>query len=343
MNTLNVIDVSALVYCGNMSQHFADKSNYGFSVGGIGYLMRQVATSIALGDDVVLCFDSPSFRKKLFGDYKSGRVHKPDVYSQIEFAYDSLMSCGFRCEKYDGYEADDIVSWAVNTLHESYVETVIIGNDHDLCHSVQPGVRFKSIAPGSSCVYVGNFEQSVDKTFTKFNTISAKKAICGCSSDKIPAIRLQCGISSTELYDRFLAFFKEWDFPYTYEVTTDPRYLIAFANSSGLFTDEEKKELILRIRLVFPAGCPEDIKIQPATAKSFNGGRMARFLTMIADYDSLRCLGLRKTELTEDDKQTLRDLGRKLSSGEYAADRNLEIDKTVVTRTLELSSFTKEF
>lgn len=343
MDNLNIIDVSALIYCGSMSEYFSDKSNYGFSIGGIRYLMRQVITSIALGDYVVLCFDSPSFRKNLLDSYKVGRVHRPDIYSQIEFTYDSLMGCGFRCEKYDGYEADDIVNWAVQSLHNNYIETVIIGNDHDLCHNVQRGVRFKSIATNSSCVYTGNFEKSVDKTFTKFNTISAKKALCGCSSDKIPAIKLKYGVDSKELYSRFLDFFEEWKFPFTYETTSDPRYLLAFANSSELFDDSEKKELLKRIRLVYPAGCPKGVEIRPVGIKDFNGNRMAKFLSMIADYDSLRCLGLRKVELSEDDKQTLRDLGKRLSSGEYAADNNLEIDRTVPTKTLELSSFTKEF
>lgn len=83
MNVLNILDVSALVYTGSASEFYRERSNYGFYVGGIHYLMKQVAVSFAIMDSVLLCFDSPSFRKELMAGYKAGRVFKPGVYTQI--------------------------------------------------------------------------------------------------------------------------------------------------------------------------------------------------------------------------------------------------------------------
>ena len=343
MNELHVIDVSALVYVGSTSKYYIDRTNYGVPVGGLHYLMKQISVCFACYDPVVLCFDSPSFRKKIFNDYKSGRMHNQAVYQQIQFAYNSLLACGFRCEKYDGYEADDIVSWAVKQNKDEYRSTIIVGNDHDLCHNVQNGVRFKSIATDSACIYAGNFEEFVDSTYTKFNTISAKKTLCGCKSDKIPAINLENGMKAAKVYNKFIDFLGESGFPYTYDVTSDYRYLIAFANDSGLFSEKDKNELLARIRLVYPAKCPDNVTIKPVARNGFDDNGMYKFLTMINDNDSIKCMGGKRVSLSEDDKQMLRDMARKLSSGEYAADHNLQIESPAVSKTLQLDFFTKEF
>jgi len=343
MNELNIFDVSALVHTGAASKFFRENKNYGFPVGGINYLMRQVCNCLVLRDPVVLCFDSPTFRKRLMPGYKAGRPGHPEVTSQIQFVYESLLGCGFRCEKYDGYEADDIVDWATKKYVGKYGTVVIVGNDHDLCHSVQNGVRFKSIDPNTSCIYEGNFEESVDSTYTKFNTISAKKAICGCTSDRIPAMKLQCGKSAKEVYSLFIHFFSDHNFPFSYAATTDSRYLMAFANSCGFFTKDERVELIKRIKMVYPAPCPEGVDIVPVNFIDIDLDKFAKFLSMTNDYDSLKCIGHRKVTLDDGDKQFLRDRGRKLVTGEYAADNNMQVECQVSTKMLDLSSFTKEF
>lgn len=343
MNDLHIIDVSALVYVGSTSKYYMDRKNYGVPVGGLHYLMKQVTNCFACYDPVILCFDSPSFRKKLYSEYKAGRIDNQMVYQQLQFVYDSLLSCGVQCEKYDNFEADDIVSWAVSQNVGKFNSIVIVGNDHDLCHNVQNGVRFKSIALNASCIYPGNFEEFVDSTPTKFNTISAKKVLCGCSSDKIPPIKLSNGMKPLEVYRKFLQYFTEQGFTVGYSTTSDWRYLVAFINDSHLFTDDEKQEMFVRIRLVYPAKCPEGITITPVTRNSFDFNGMCKFLTMINDYDSLRCLGGKKVPLTEDDKQILRDMARKLSSGEYAADHNLQVSQLAATKTIQLDFFTKEY
>ena len=343
MNALNIIDVSALVYTGNSSKFYLDKTNYGFPVGGLHYLMKQVAVSFITHDAVLLCFDSPSFRKGVMPTYKSGRQHRPEVYSQIEFAYNSLLSCGFHCAKVGGFEADDIVFWAAQMFGDQFYETVIIGNDHDLCHNVRDRVRFKSIAPDSACIFAGNFEESVDSTYTRFNTISAKKCMCGCTSDKVPALHLANGMRGEEIYTNYLQFLEAGGVTFNYKNTADPRYVVAFSKLSGLFTDEEQKEMIKRIKVVFPAGMPNGVTLTPDYATTVNEEKLAKFLTMINDFNSLKCLQYRKATLTEDDKQLLRDLGRSLTTGEFAADRNLPVSSSVPTQTLDLSEFTKEF
>ena len=340
MNSLNVIDVSALVYVGSTSEWFRERSNFGFPVGGIHFLLRQLCVSFVSSDSVVLCFDSPSFRSDLLTGYKAGRVHNPTVYSQLEFLYDGLMGCGIQCEKYDQYEADDIVSWAVEQNKGKYNEIVIVGNDHDLCHNVQNDVRFKSIDASSSFVHQGNFEENVDRTYTKFNTISAKKALCGCRSDSIPAMTLENGMEGSEVYQQYCDFLNEKQC-YDWQNTSRWELLWYFARNQPYFSENDLKNLETRLNLTFPSACPEGVTVKPITWFDVNQEKFFKFLTMVNDYDSLKCFGAQRVQLSEDDKQMLRERAKSLANGEYAADKNLEADTKI--ETMNLDFFTKEF
>lgn len=63
MNTLCVIDVSAVVYTGLYSQRYQDRSAFGYPTGGIHFFMEQLLVPLYEYNDIVLCFDSPNFRK----------------------------------------------------------------------------------------------------------------------------------------------------------------------------------------------------------------------------------------------------------------------------------------
>lgn len=344
MNDLTVIDVSAVVYTGSLSSFHEDRRFYGYPVGGIHYLMRQIAVAFTGGDFVTLCFDSPSFRNELNPNYKSGRARNQEVVSQIETLYDGLMRCGIMCEKFDGFEADDIVEWAVAQNCSKFPNITIVGNDYDLCHSIRQNVLFKSIAKGVGCIYPANFSESVDPSGpTLFNTISAKKALKGCKSDKISGIKLENGIRGSEVYAAYVKFLQDNYLAGKYELTSSWKQLLAFAKKSGLFTQRDWENLCKNIKLVYPAECPEGVKIHPSAMAGVNKNELAHFLTMYNDQESLKCLGLHRVSLFEDDKQKVRDKARAICNGEYAADRNLERESLVNVSTLELDSFTRDF
>lgn len=344
MNNLNVIDVSAVVYTGATAPRFSERTSFGYPVGGIHYLMRQLSVSFGSYDATVLCFDSPTKKQELLATYKAGRVKRPDVYSQIEFVYESLLSCGIACEKYDGFEADDIVDWTVKQNLGKYTEIVIIGNDYDLLHSVQPGVRFKSIRRGVSCIFSANFEEFADPgSYTKFNTISAKKVLCGCKSDGVPAMVLENGMKGIEIYNAFLNFLKERKINCTYANTVNWKLLGVFAKNSGLFTPADFNEMLKRVELVYPAECPAGVEIEPVWYRNADQEKLRKFLTLVNDTDSLRCLALKRVQLGEADKQLLFDKSNRLKTGEYAADNNLEHQPKVGVHSLSLNAFEKEF
>jgi 5'-3' exonuclease len=277
-------------------------------------------------------------------DYKSGRQRSPEVIGQIETIYDGMLGCGIRCEKYDGFEADDIVDWAVRDCVGKYDDIVIVGNDYDLCHSIQPGVRFKSIVPGVGCIHPGNFVESVEIGETiKFNTISAYKAFCGCSSDKIKGIKLSNGMKGKQIYYEFVKWLSQREDGNNYWITSFWKTPLVFANTSGLFTPEEFQVLYDNVKLVYPAEKPEGVEIKPVFFDDVNKEKFYKFLTLYGDQDSLNSLGAKRAFVSEEDKQMLREKSSKLSSGEFAADRNLQHQSRVATKTLDLDSFIREF
>lgn len=71
--------------------------------------------------------------------------------------------------------------------------------------------------------------------------------------------------------------------------------------------------------------------------------KFAKFLTLVNDTDSLRCLALKRAQLGEADKQVMFDKSKRLKTGEYAAGNNLEHQPKVEVSSLSLNAFEKEF
>lgn len=261
----------------------------------------------------------------------------------MELLYQELPKCGIVCEKYQGYEADDIVDWAVQQYRKNYTEVQIVGNDHDLLHSVQDKVWFKSVNPNCSMVYRGNFETEADKSYTVFNTISAKKVLCGCHSDSIPSITLKNGMCGKELYDLFRKFLVDNNIFCSYANTTSPRLLLVFAKNSGVFTNEDFLELQRRIKLVYPSKCPDDVVIRPNQGRNIDISALYRFLSLVGDRDSLHSFGGSSfTHLTEEEKKRMYDLSNRLKTGEYAADKNIPFTPTPVLKSMSIDLFERE-
>lgn len=342
---LYLIDVSAVMHTGMNSTYYKERTYYGFPVGGIHFLAQQMCVPLMMGDEFILCFDSPNFRRKEFPKYKSGRTKNMSVILQTEAVFEKLQSCGIKCEKVDGYEADDIIDWASTVLREQYSEIIILGNDKDLCHSVRMNVRFKSISSNVNSVFHGNFEDSIvlgEKIL--FNTVSAYKTFCGCNSDSIPALKLENGLHGKQIYARFAQFCIENGVAGDYVKTSSPDLLRVYAKHSGLFTESDKVELERHIRLVYPAAMPAGARFEPAGFMSVDVTKFSHFLTLFNASDAFQYHEFKRAALTEDDKQYLKNLAHSYTSGEAFADRNIEYTKSrLCTSDMRLDSFSKDF
>ena len=78
--------------------------------GMVGILERNIEA--VKPDFCAMAFDlkAPTFRHKMFDEYKAGRRPMPDdLRTQMPVAKDLASALGFTCLEKEGYEADDIL------------------------------------------------------------------------------------------------------------------------------------------------------------------------------------------------------------------------------------------
>jgi DNA polymerase-1 len=148
-------------------------------------------------DFFVLAFDyGLNKRKLMLPGYKGNRV-KPDATEEEIISFNEfqkqvnrlrseiLPDLGYRNVWYaDGYEADDVIAYAVDDLLDEDDEGIIISGDADLYQCIRPNVRWYS--PGKKEeVTLSIF---VDRYGIQPNQWPIVKAIAGCSSDNVEGI-----------------------------------------------------------------------------------------------------------------------------------------------------------
>lgn len=342
MRELKIYDVSAMVNTGGSHK----EDFFGYPVGGIHYVLNRIAVDLVDRNCLVLCFDSPSFRKGLYTQYKSGRERRPGIYSQIETLYEGLQQCGIRCEKYDGFEADDVVEWAVVQNYEEYVRgTIIYSNDVDLCHSIRNGVCLYATNPAMNDINQTNFSTEIKRgEIVPYNTVSAYKVFCGCSSDKIPSFKMECGLGGRKLFDAWCAIMQKIGPLSERRIGANPSAIKAFVNGLAGVTENDKLELEKRIQLVFPAEAPEGTRIEPVVYSDVDVDKLRLFMGLYGSKAAMKCMGMRSYSLTDEDKALLREKAKSLMSGAYAADKNLMYDtKNVRSQVIDLDAFTRGY
>lgn len=343
MKVLHILDASAIVHTGDAANRYTGSGVSGFVCNGLLRLNRQLAMGIKHGD-VVIAFDSPSFRSDLMPDYKSGRVSNASVVCQLTFAYEMLNMAGLNCAKLDGYEADDIIDWAAQ-LKPNYDLVNIIGNDYDLCHSVEDCVSFQACSSLVNDVHSYDFCQALNQyPGLKYNTLSAYKVFNGCKSDKIPAFNTKAGIRGSALYNDFNRYVATaHDGNYNSLICMKmPALLQLFMVESTKIKEEDYEELLRRIQLVYPAQKPDDITIKPVGLMGVRRGALEKYFSLLNDTYALQYLNLEKAHLTDADYKRMKVLREGVMSGSFAADANIPADSTE-SEALPLDIFSREF
>lgn len=87
-------------------------------------------------DAVAFAFDlkAPTFRHKLYTEYKAGRHGMPDELAmQLPYLKDLLEKLGYPVVTCEGYEADDILGTLARLCEDSGNECVIATGDRTAC------------------------------------------------------------------------------------------------------------------------------------------------------------------------------------------------------------------
>lgn len=328
MKDLYIFDVSSVIYHG-VSCGYRFNIEYGeMPLSGVAEIMKYTALALGERADVIYAFDSrESFRKELYSDYKKGRTPNRLVYAQIDLLEELLSKIGLPCYRVDKYEADDLISWAVKEFSDKYHGTTIYSSDKDITHNVKKNVQFKPLRQDEIIIGNHNFTRAVVKNeVIPFNTISAYKVFNGCSSDSIPAFKSENGEAPGVMFEAFKQFLSDNGFFNRYEYTTDYRVLWKFIYESELFTDKDRKQLQIRIRLVYPALKPEEIVLEVSGINMVNKDILYQVLSMCKDKYALRCCKGNFVEISKDINDVVRSYARAYRTGAYSVDRNLEVD-----------------
>ena len=91
---------------------------------------------------VVFDTAAPTFRHKIFPEYKANRPPMPeDLSVQIPWAKKVLEAYRIPCIELEGYEGDDLLGTYANQARDANMDAVLVTGDKDLCQLVDEHIR----------------------------------------------------------------------------------------------------------------------------------------------------------------------------------------------------------
>ncbi len=141
-------------------------------------------------DYAAVAFDlkAPTFRHKLFSEYKAGRHPTPeDLLSQFPDAKECIEYMGLKVMELAGYEADDIQGTVAKLAHEMPdTESYILSGDRDLLQLIDDKVTV--LLATNNDTKVMRREEFLEEYGIEPSLFVEMKALMGDSSDNIPGV-----------------------------------------------------------------------------------------------------------------------------------------------------------
>ena len=144
-------------------------------------------------DHVAVSFDMPvpTFRHKMFSDYKGTRKSMPEELKlQVPILQELLTAMNVPILTLEGYEADDILGTVAKRMQEEGKEVTIVSGDRDLLQLSDEHIKISipKTAKGETNIY-NYYPKDVEAEWG----VSPKefidlKALMGDSSDNIPGV-----------------------------------------------------------------------------------------------------------------------------------------------------------
>ena len=156
--------------------------------GMINIISRQL--SAIKPDYAAVAFDvkSPTFRHKMYSEYKAGRHATPeDLLAQFPDAKECLALMGLNVLELPGYEADDLQGTVAKMAHEyPDTESYILSGDRDLLQLIDDKVTV--LLATNTDTKVMREEQFREEYEISPSSFVDMKALMGDSSDNIPGV-----------------------------------------------------------------------------------------------------------------------------------------------------------
>ncbi len=167
-------------------------------------------------DGVAVAFDlrAPTFRHKMYTEYKAGRKGMPDeLAEQLPVLKEVLAAMGHHCVECEGYEADDILGTLAAAADAGGDSCVISTGDRDSLQLVSPSTRVLLAATRQGRPEIVPFDEAAirEKYGVTPPQMIELKALMGDSSDNIPGVP---GVGEKTASDLIIRFH---DIDYIYE------------------------------------------------------------------------------------------------------------------------------
>ena len=144
-------------------------------------------------DYIAVAFDvsAPTFRHKMYSDYKGTRKAMPDeLRQQIPVMKEALHAMGILAVELEGYEADDILGSLSRQCEARGMDVSIISGDRDLLQLATQKIKIR--IPKTKMTGTEIEDYYATDVFSKYQVTPEEfidlKALMGDSSDNIPGV-----------------------------------------------------------------------------------------------------------------------------------------------------------
>ena len=140
---------------------------------------------------VLVAFDAGkvTFRTKMYGDYKGGRVKTPEeLLEQMPYIQEMLHDLGIKTYELKDYEADDIIGTFATKGEENGFTTTIVTGDRDLTQLASDKTTVEVTKSGVSQLEAYTPEHMKEVNGVTPTEFIDMKALMGDSSDNYPGV-----------------------------------------------------------------------------------------------------------------------------------------------------------
>jgi DNA polymerase-1 len=158
-------------------------------------------------DYIGIVFDTskPTFRDKLFEQYKAQRQPMPDEM-KVQLPYVRRLCEAMRLPilEFDGFEADDVIGTMAKQAAKQKLEVLVISNDKDMMQLVTPDVRILRTGSGGAKADVIVDENKVEEILgVPPSKVIDLMALLGDTVDNIPGAKGIGEKGATELIQKY--------------------------------------------------------------------------------------------------------------------------------------------
>lgn len=139
-------------------------------------------------DHIAVAFDvkGPSFRHKLYEEYKAHRPEMPDnLKPQIPYIKEIVKAFHIPCLELEGYEADDVIGTISKHMKEKGIEVIIIAADKDMMQLVDDNTIIVDTMKDKK---IGR-KEVIERFGVEPKYITEIMGLAGDASDNIPGVQ----------------------------------------------------------------------------------------------------------------------------------------------------------